>query len=861
MNTVRGNIDLTDCDREPIHIIGSVQPFGALIALNADWMVAHASANCAKILGLDESPEPGTLLANIFLPEAIHALRAALSRIVEADGVERIFGLRLTKDGDKFDCTVHANGGKVVVEFEPHAERDYDNHLNIVGPMLAQLSPLRDLEKLCDAAARLVREVLGYDRVMVYRFHRDDSGEVVAEDHRDDLESFKGLRYPKTDIPAQARELFKRNRFRVIADVDDTPSPIEPEIGLDGQPLDLSLSVLRSSSPIHLQYLRNMGVGATLTIAIIRQDKLWGLFACHHYSPKLPPASLRSVADMISLMFSLMLDRLLIDHSERLRSEGRDLHDRLMLRLAGGTSLANELPMIEDALSGMIPHDGISVFVDGTYRSRGAAPTEQQFLAMAPRLGAAPTSTVLAEAAIAEAIPAAADFADVAAGALILTISRSPRDYLVLWRRPLSQTVRWAGNPAKAVTPGVDRLEPRSSFAEWATTVEGQSDEWTDDELTIANMLRVTLLEVVLRMTDEVARERKKAQEQQELLIAELNHRVRNILNLIRSLVSQSQDDAKSVSSFAKIIGGRIGALASAHDNITKENWSPAPLANLFETEVAAYIGEKQGRFHLTGAKVLIKPEAYTVLALVIHEMVTNSAKYGSLCDSSGRLDVAVSLTRGGNMRLEWRESGGPAVQPPKRRGFGSTIIERSIPYELGGEAETRFKLSGFEADFEIPARYIEAVETAEEDDKPAASAAHGEDGPIDIASAEANMHKTAAGIPKHVLVVEDSMIIALDTEENLKRLGVGSVQIESTVAGALQSIEERRPDFALVDYNLGSETSTPVAQELARLGTRFVLATGYSEIAGEAEKLGADGVVRKPYGLEEIKDMLKPKD
>lgn len=354
-------------------------------------------------------------------------------------------------------------------------------------------------------------------------------------------------------------------------------------------------------------------------------------------------------------------------------------------------------------------------------------------------------------------------------------------------------------------------------------------------------------------MPDEILRERRRAQEQQELLIAELNHRVRNILNLIRSLVSQSQDDAQSVASFAAIIGGRISALASAHDNITRENWAPAPLSALFETELAAYIAAKPDRFTFMGDEVLIKPEAYPVLALVVHELVTNSAKYGCLSDGRGCLKVSVLQTRGGELKIKWRESGGPPVKPPKRRGFGSKIIERSIPFELKGKAELNFKLTGLEGDFMIPARYVEQISA-----KSSACAETASRTLMAAAKERGNANaKAEERLPGHVLVVEDSMIIALDTEENLKRLGVKSVKIESNVAGALKAITEHQPDFAIVDYNLGPESSTPVAQELTARGIRFALATGYSEAAGQFHELGACALIRKPYGRDEIQNVL----
>ncbi len=847
MNLDEKTYDLTECDREAIHNIGMVQPFGAFLKVNADWTIAHRSLNCHTVLGLNQLPEVGSNLGELIGKPALEALQGALARLNEPDQVERLFGLQLTDRQKLFDCAIHRVRERVILEFEPHDSDGFESNLHMASSLLKRLSSEYDLDSLCQKTCQLVRELLGYDRVLIYKFHPDDSGEVIAEEARSDLEPYLGLRYPRTDIPQQARELFMRNKFRVIADRDAKLAKIDPPANLNGAPLDLSMSTLRASASVHLDYLRNMGVAASMTIAIVRQEKLWGLISCHHCEPKLPSCSVRTLADMLSETFALILDRILLAQANDQREKNARLHEQLMLQLEGGSDLFDALPAIKDLLSRVITNDGITVLVEGVCQSHGAAPSVDEFKAILPLLNSAPTGKVLTTSALSDTIPAASQFAQTAAGAMILPISGRPRDYMILWRKPLTRTVKWAGNPENGIEPKTGKLEPRNSFAEWAETVKGRSAEWSDEDISIAEGLRVSLLEVMLRITDDMPRERQRAQEQQELLIAELNHRVRNILNLIRSLVSQSQSDAMSVESFATIIGGRISALATAHDNITRENWSPASLSSLLHSEFSAYLAEKQDRFVYQGKELLVRPEAYTVLALVFHELVTNSAKYGSLCDRFGSVDVFVSCNEAGDATIAWREHGGPPVKPPKRSGFGSTIIKRSIPFELSGKAEMRFKLSGLEADFTIPARFIEPAETSE-DQK--AELHCGETVP---ATREAD----GDGVPEHVLIVEDSIIIAMDVEQNLKRLGVPSVKVESTVDGALKAIEARLPDLAIVDYNLGQENSVPVAQALRERGVRFVLATGYSEGVANFEELGASDLLRKPYGLDEIRGVL----
>ncbi len=842
----REAVDLSNCDREPIHRLGQIQQFGALLALDPDWAITHRSANVHTILGDAQEVEVGTPLRDLFSAAAVERLRSAAVTLLASDQVERIFGIALFDDDRLFDCALHRSGASAILEIEPHVAGDLGRQLTILRPIMSRLDRHEDVGSLAQEAARQLRLALRIDRVMVYRFRDDLSGEVIAEARREDLEAFLGLRYPKSDIPEQARRLYIRNRFRIIADVDAAPVPIEPEETQAAEPLDLSMSTLRAVSPIHIEYLRNMGVGGSLSISIVIGGKLWGLFACHHYSPIALPYSQRTAAELFSELFSLVLDRALSRQGAELREKGREIHNRLMRDIAAGTPLSTSLPMLDPVIQQVIAHDGASIFIDGVYDSRGAAPNEEEFRALLPSLNRSASGRLLASDAVADLLPEADRFVDRACGALVIPVSRKPRDYLVLWRRPLTQTVRWGGNPEKPVETGPHgaRLTPRKSFEAWQETVEGRSEQWSPDELEIAEGLRVTLIEIILRLTDEAVQERARAQGQQELLIAELNHRVRNILNLIRGLINQSKSDALDIDSFAEIIGGRIGSLAMAHDNITRGNWSHAPFAELLETEAHAYLGGKHSRLNMSGPEAMIAPEAYTVLALVMHEMITNSAKYGSLSDQAGRLHVATSRDEDGQFCIGWKETGGPPVKPPTRRGFGSTIIDRSIPHELGGNADIHYRLEGVEATFCIPERYVEwRAETERE---------------RSLAERDVVPQSGAERLPQSVLLVEDSMIIALDAEDSLRDLGIAKVRVESSVATALDAITKSNPDLAILDYNLGSENSEPVAAALKERNIPFWLATGYGEMEARVVELGAAGILTKPYGKEDLLRLMR---
>jgi len=842
-------VDLTNCDREPIHKLGKIQNFGALIAVTSDWNIAHLSINCDAILAPVQPIAVGDRLADHFSQEALQALRRKLGEASDMGTVERVFGLDLLGKRRLFDCALHRSGRLLVIEAEPHDPESLSYHGASLRPTADRLARAEGVQDLCHQAARHLKRLLGFDRVMVYRFHPDLSGEVVAEARESHLEAFLNLRYPKTDIPEQARRLYLANLFRIIADVNAEPVPIVPERSLEGEELDLSHSTLRAVSPIHIEYLKNMGVGASLSISIVIKGKLWGLFACHHYAPRRVPYSLRTATELFSQIFSLQLEMAIAQAGSVMTDRARALHDRLMARLVGGGSLVENLGVITDVIGDIIPHDGSSAAIEGRYEARGAAPSEAEFAPLVPALNTAATGRILHSEAIRDLIPEAGAFTERAVGALVIPVSRRPRDYVVLWRRELPQVVTWAGNPQKPVEAGPlgDRLTPRKSFAAWKESVSGRSAPWTEEEVAIAESLRVTLLEVILRVTDEQMQERMRAQERQELLIAELNHRVRNILTLIRSLVSQSRGEAKDAAHLADLIGGRIKALAMAHDNLTQEQWSPAPLHALIEAEAEAYLAGKTERVAVSGPDALIAPEAYTVLALVLHEMMSNSVKYGSLCDRSGQLDITIAIDERGNLEIAWRERGGPPVKAPERRGFGSLIIEKSIPHELKGEADIHYRLSGVEADFVIPARFV----TEHRKDpamSPAGNAPSAED-------QQQPQHKRPIA---RALVVEDSMIIAMDTEDNLYRLGVTEVVVASSANMALEEIEAASFDLALLDFNLGNETSEKVAERLTAIGTPFWFVTGYGDAVDKFASSKASGVLKKPFSYQDLERALE---
>jgi light-regulated signal transduction histidine kinase (bacteriophytochrome)/CheY-like chemotaxis protein len=846
-NTTTANdhnsIDLNNCDREPIHQLGTIQSFGFLLAVSSEWVVQHASENVAKWLHRESFDLIGQPVGSVLSVEAIHILRNKLQGLRSAGDVEHVFNLILQNDGVAFDVALHLSGDIIVIEGEPTVSEPDLSSGALVRSMVSRLQQSDSFGGFFREGTRQVRLLSGFDRVMIYRFNRDGSGEVISESLQGGLESFLGLRYPASDIPKQARALYERTWLRIISDVNAEASPIIPQTNLVGKPLDLSLSMLRNVSPIHIEYLRNMGVTASMSVSILRGGKLWGLFACHNMSPRHLSFERRTSLELFGQMFSLLLESRERERDAQKEAEGRALQNTLFSSIAAHGSSIESLSEFLGDFRSLLASDGVAVWLNGKWLLVGTTPTYEEFSGIVRFLSENGHGQVYATNRLGDVLPAARDYTERGAGMLAIPVSRVPRDYIVFFRRESTRSVTWAGNPSKPATMGPNgvRLTPRKSFEAWKEVVHGESDPWSDVDIQIADSLRITLLEIVLRLTDQADLERRTSQQKQELLIAELNHRVRNILSLVKGLLAQTSASGGSVQDFVTVVGGRIQALARAHDQITTDDWQPASLKKLIYAEGEAYLAGKLDRIRIQGQDVLIAPQAFTTMALVIHEMMTNSAKYGALCDRSGWVTISWSRDQVGRLIIDWRDQGGPPVQPPSRRGFGSTIIERSIPFDLQGEASVDYKLEGVHARFVLPAHLVT-------------------DAPDSQAAANSDLHAESA-IPRFagtMLLVEDNIIIAMDAEDSLHDLGIAQVDIVGSVSNALHYLADNHPAAALIDFNLGDENSIPVARRLTELGIPFFFATGYGDMLNLPEEFKSTMVIKKPYTAKGLAAALK---
>lgn len=495
-----GEVDLTSCDREPIHIPGAIQPHGVLLALDDQLRSVMVSANLGDVLEVPAAEAIGRTLAELVGPDAAVQLEDRLDRDQTSEP------LVLTCETGQVDVRHHRSGERWIVELEPREADTPQMAYDATRGAMARLARTGSVLELGAVLATEIRAQLGFDRVMVYRFDDEWNGEVIAEERREDLNSFLGLHYPASDIPAQARRLYTVNWSRLIADIGYQPVPLHPILDPGtGAPLDLSHATLRSVSPIHIEYLSNMGVGASMSISLIVDGELWGLVACHHYSgAHRPSQDARAAAEFLGQVASQFV-------SDRARADARERTLRAQAVLARITARISAdaryplISMMEDPeLLSLVDATGVALAYDGAVVRRGEVPFDDATLQQIAVDLEDPDSYATQTDRLAGRVPGVLGVEGVG-GALRVG---SARDRWLLWFRPEQERiVDWGGDPTNkqlAAAEGPDvRLSPRKSFEKWREVVRGRSLPWAPWKLEIADALGKYMIGLLLSRSRE----------------------------------------------------------------------------------------------------------------------------------------------------------------------------------------------------------------------------------------------------------------------------------------------------------------------------------------------------------------------
>jgi two-component system, chemotaxis family, sensor kinase Cph1 len=495
-------IDLTTCDREAIHIPGTIQPHGVLFALSGpDLHVTTVSANAAQHLNCEAAILLGRPLKDLVDDTSLAAVTNTAS--VRTDIPTSLISVRLKGVAtEPWSALIHKTQAGTLLEAKlprPGPTMGVTDLFNSYEQATRALHAANDTVTICTRLAEEIRRLTDYDRVKVYRFHRDWHGEVIAESNNGRLPSYLGLHFPASDIPAQARELYRRNLERQIPDVAYTPVAL---IQADPEPLDLSVSVLRSVSPIHIEYLRNMQVGASMSVSILRHGELWGLVACHHHSAHYVSAELRQAGVLLSQLAAWQLTLVEEANTMRRSVEVNAIETTLLQETTSGRDYRDSLLRNSNALLELMQASGLALSSATSVTTLGATPSEEplrDLLFWLSQQGPA----VLETDHLAHHYPPAAALPE-AAGILVVPLG-GKSDNLMVWFRPeIARTVSWGGDPAKPVEPGTGRLNPRNSFATWTQDVHGQSRPWARHEIAAANSLRDTIVDIILRRSLEL---------------------------------------------------------------------------------------------------------------------------------------------------------------------------------------------------------------------------------------------------------------------------------------------------------------------------------------------------------------------
>jgi light-regulated signal transduction histidine kinase (bacteriophytochrome) len=491
-----------NCEDEPIRTPGSIQRHGFLLLLDErDEHVVGASENTEEFLDVPLGLILGTPVETILEREILGAL-GALTNFAGEEGPKAYLG-SFTMRGQFFSVVTHRVNNERVLEFELTdrlVNPEMTNH--VFTNFVSRFNNLRSETELCQALTEQIKVLTGFNRVLLYRFDEVGHGTVLCEQNDKTLPSYLDIRFPASDIPQQARDLYVQKTVRIIPDASYVPSPLH---GLNKRAigeLDLSMSILRSVSPVHLEYMRNMGTMSSMSVSIVCDGKLWGLISGHHAEPRMVPYLVRSACDLLTRLVATQLTSIAASASLHQMVHFHAVQRRILTQMAAENNYLSAMAEQMKDLIQITDAAGAALVTDGQCKVSGIVPMDRYLKRLAEWMDSRLDLEVFESRHLSGLIDWASEFREVGSGLLAIRISEVRQRYLMWFRPEAVRTVKWAGEPGKAQDKD-QRLNPRKSFETWSELVRGRSEPWTEVEIESAREFRGAIMTISLKRTEE----------------------------------------------------------------------------------------------------------------------------------------------------------------------------------------------------------------------------------------------------------------------------------------------------------------------------------------------------------------------
>jgi len=560
-------VDLSNCDKEPIHIPGKIQSHGFLLAIGLQSLyITYVSENISEFLPVHAGQLLGLPLSQFEELLQLDGQEGQLRQLIKLGEAQKSFEsikpYPVKINGSDYYMVISVSDNNYILEFEP-VTLQFDLQ-NQIGRAVSEILSGKNLQSLLHNTAREIKKIIQYDRVMIYQFLEDGHGEVVAEEKNEELEPFFGLHYPASDIPKQARELYKLNYTRIIADVNTASSPIITKEE-NGQ-LNLTHSVLRAVSPVHIQYLKNMGVESSFSISLMAHAELWGLIACHNYSPRFIDYKAREASKLIGQIVSSALEYRVEEEESGKNNIYQEAMNLLNLHLTKDESILSSLTRHEQTLRDITSADGLAMIYEKEIVTLGTVPGEEQLRGLFDWLKLTMEDGVYYTHRLPEIYYPAKDFKTVGSGIIAAMISKD-LDEMIVWFKPEQLTsIKWAGNPEKPATESADgllSLSPRNSFEIFSQLVENTAVKWTKNEIANVISIREKVITAISKKAGEIRllNERlTRAYEELDTFSYTISHDLRTPLTAIKSYTELVIASNKSIDERGMMLLGRVVA-------------------------------------------------------------------------------------------------------------------------------------------------------------------------------------------------------------------------------------------------------------------------------------------------------------